>query len=143
MSVNNTLQNLTIRDSSLVLRCQTLISEGPNAFKLQTIVQPGTITTPVVCGANPSANVLITTNSSVAGGGTATSFIFQNSLITTTSVVRAFVTDRVGGVNGTNGLPFAQAHTVTTGQCIIDICNCGTTAFAGYFKVLLEISNSF
>lgn len=144
MSVNQ-LKQLTVEDASLKLRCETIRansfqSYGVNQTHVQLIVQPGTITTTVNCGSSPSSTVLITTNSSVAAGGTATSFIVQNSLIDVNSIVKAVVTDRVSGVNGTNGLPFAQAHTVTAGQCIIDICNCGNTDFAGYFKVLLEIS---
>ena len=148
MSVNQ-LKQLTVEDASLNLRCESLRSNsfqsyGVNAVSVQLINQPGTITTTVDCSVGgtvrPKAVVLITTNSSVAAGGTATSFTVQNSLITTNSIVKAVVVDRVNGVNGTNGLPFSQAHTVSAGQCIIDICNCGNTAFAGYFKVLLEIS---
>jgi hypothetical protein len=139
------LKQVSVEDSSLVLRCESLRansfqSYGVNQVSVQLINQPGTITTTVVCGTNPGAVVLITTNSSTAAAGTATTFLVQNTNITTTSIVKATVVDRVSGVNGTNGLPFAQAHSVVAGQCSIDVCNCGNTAFAGYFKVLLEIS---
>ena len=145
MSVNNTLEQ-SVRDSSLVLRCESIRansfqSYGKNVVDVQLINQPGTITTDVNCGTNAKAVVLITTNSSTAAGGTATTFNVLNSNITTNSIVKAVLTDRVSGVNGTNGLPFAQAHTVSAGACKIDICNCSNTAFAGYFKVLLEISD--
>jgi hypothetical protein len=145
MSLNR-LQQLSIEDSSLTLRCESLRSNsfqsyGVNEVKTQLINQPGTIITTVNCGTTPSAVVLVTTNSSTAASGSATSFYFQNSLITANSIVKAVVTDRVSGVNGTNGQAIAQAHTVTAGQCIIDVLNCGNTAFAGYFKVLVEISN--
>jgi hypothetical protein len=139
------LKQVSVEDSSLVLRCESLRansfqSYGLNQVSVQSIVQPGTITTTVVCGTNPGAVVLITTNSSTAAAGTATTFLVQNTNITTNSIVKATVVDRSSGVNGTNGLPLALAHSAIAGQCSIDICNAGNTAFAGFFKVLLEIS---
>ena len=145
MSLNR-LQQLTVEDASLQLRCESVRSNnfqsyGVNSVQTQLISQSGTITTLVNCGTTPSSFVLVTTNSSTAAAGTATSFTFENSLITTNSIVKATVTDRTTGVNGTNGIPMAQAHTITAGQCIVDVLNCGNTAFTGYFKVLVEISN--
>lgn len=143
----NQLKQLSVEDTSLKLRCESIRSNsfqsyGVNQVLLQQVVQSGVITNTVNCNPNPSANVLIITKTSSIAGGSVESFIVNNSKIVAGSLVKATIIARAGGVNGANGIAVAQAHSISPNQVIVDICNCGNTAFTGSFEVLLEISDS-
>ena len=144
MSLNRLQQ--TVEDASLLLRCESIRSNsfqtyGTNSVVTQLVTQSTSITTTVNCGLTPSSFVLLTTQSATSLPLTSQSFTFQNSLITTNSLVKATVTDRIGGLNGINGISLAQAHSVVSGACTIDLLNCGTLSLAGTFEILVEISN--
>ena len=144
MSLNRLQQS--VEDASLVLRCETIRansfqSYGVNSNDTQLVTQLTSVITTVNCNPNPTSSVLVLTQASTEAAGAAQSFTFQNSLITTNSLVKATVTDRIGGLNGINGISLAQAHSVVSGACTIDLLNCGSQNLAGEFIILVEISN--
>jgi hypothetical protein len=141
MSLNQ-LKQLTIRDASLNLRCESLICKNvitpstPQA--VQTVNQATSVSTPVDCGANPSRYVIVNTQSATSTAGQASTFTFQNTNITATSVVLASILNYSNSLSF-NGLPALCIKNLTTGSCSISIMNCGNTAFAGTFKIYVEI----
>jgi hypothetical protein len=141
MSVNQ-LKQLSVRDASLNLRCESLVCANvitpstPQA--VQTVNQATSVSTPVDCGADPSRYVIVNTQSSTAGASQASTFTFQNTNITTTSVVLASILNYSGSLSFA-GLPALCVKNITTDSCTISIMNCGNTAFAGTFKIYVEI----
>ena len=142
MSINNTLENLTIRDSSLNLRCESLICSSiitpSTPQKVQSVNQSGSISTTVDCGTNPSRYIIIQTQSASTAGDNASTFTLQNTNITSSSVVLANILNYYGSV-AFNGLPVLLVKNISTSSCTISIMNCGSTAFNSFFKIYVEI----
>lgn len=141
MSVNQ-LKQVSVRDASLNLRCESLICNNvitpstPQA--VQTVNQSTSVSTTVDCGANPSRYVIVNTQSSAANAGQASTFTFQNTNITSSSVVLASILNYSSSLSF-NGLPALCLKNLVDGSCTISIMNCGSSPFAGNFKIYVEI----
>jgi hypothetical protein len=141
MSVNQ-LKQVSVRDSSLNLRCESLICKSlitpstPQA--VQTVNQSTSISTTIDCGANPSRYVIANTQSSTAAAGQASTFTFQNTNITSTSVILANIIAYSGSISF-NGLPVLCVKNISLGSCTVSVMNCGTLALSGTFAIYIEI----
>ena len=137
MSLNR-LQQLSVRDSSLNLRCESLICNS-TPQKVQTVNQQiGGFNVTVDCGANPSRYVIVNTNSATTPGDNASTFTFQNTNIVSTSIVLASIISYSGSISFA-GLPSLIVKNIVNGSCTISVMNCSTTALNGTFKIYIEI----
>ena len=143
MSVNNTLENLTIRDSSLNIRCEAIRSTTAStanpqvlASDIQELTQQTSITTTVDCGPNPKHYVIINTQTASQANGSHT-FKLLNSLIVANSIVRVNVIS-YSGTFLTNGIPIWITDPLVGG---VDLCvyNPSATPMAGTFRIFVEI----
>ena len=143
MSVNNTLENLTVRDSSLNLRCESLICNNvitpSTPQKTQIVSQTVSPSTTVDCGTNPSRYVIINTQNMTTSAGSATTFTFQNTNIEASSIVLASIIQYNGSVVF-NGNPVLLVKNISAGSCSISVMNCQlSNAFNSSFKIYVEI----
>jgi hypothetical protein len=142
MSLNR-LQQLYVRDSSLNLRCESLICDSiitpSTPQKVQTVnQQSGGFSIAVDCGANPSRYIIVNTNTASTVGDNASTFTFQNTNISTESIVLASIISYTGSV-AFAGLPSLLVKNIVPGSCTISVMNGGNTALAGAFKIYIEI----
>jgi hypothetical protein len=142
MSLNQ-LKQLTIRDSSLLLRVEdihsTSSSTGAQQFKasdIQNVSQSTSITTNVDCGTSPKHLVLIQTQQATQANGSQ-SFKLLNSLIVTNSIVRVSIVN-YSGVLLTNGIPIWMADP-GVGEVQLVVYNPSANAMAGTFRIFVEI----
>ena len=149
MSVKNTLDNLNIRDSSLVLRTEALRSSNISTTNLyiagivhteiQSISQASGPSFTVDCGVNALPVVLVQTVFSLTPAGSYTGFHLLNHNIKATGFVKATIV-KYGGTYGTQGIPYAFTYNLQDGDVEIGIANTGTTTFTnGSMTVLVEI----
>jgi hypothetical protein len=143
MSVQQ-LKELSIRNSSLNLRCESLICNNvitpstPQA--VQTVNQATSFTTPVDCGTNPSRYVIINTQNTTIASGSASTFTLENTNITPSSVVLASIINMSSAV-AINGMPVLLVKNITTGSCTISNMNTSPSSanFTGNLKIYVEI----
>jgi len=142
MSINQ-LKQLNIEDASLILRCESIRSNSFQSYGLdnvsyQTVSQLTNFSTPVDCGVNPGARVLILTRTGTVNSNLYISFKLINSNIKTTSVIKTSVL-AYGGTYGLSGLPISVVQNITNGECDIGIINVGNTQAASVYRIFVEI----
>jgi len=145
MSVNR-LQQISVRDQSLNLRSETVLTNGlsnsgPSNISIQLITQTGSSTTTVDCGLLPKNNVLVTTLNFTTSPHSYNGFFLLNSNILTTSIIKATITS-YSNVYAGQGLPISFTYNVSAGSCEIGLMNAGLNAVSGTFKIFVEILQS-
>jgi hypothetical protein len=145
MSINQ-LKQLTVEDASLILRCESIRSNsfqsyGLDEVSVQTISQLTNFTTPIDCGVNPGARVLILTRLGTVNSNLYISFKLINSNIKTTSVIKTSVL-AYGGTYGLSGLPISVVQNIVNGECDIGIINVGNTQASSVYRIYVEIIQS-
>jgi len=141
MSLNR-LEQVNVRDSSLNLRCESLICNSiitpSTPQKIQSITQTPNATSTVDCGVSPSRYIVITTQNTSFANGSAQTFTFENINILPTSIVLASILSMSSSV-AFNGMPVLLVKNITTGSCTISNMNCGETTFTGNLIIYVEI----
>jgi hypothetical protein len=142
MSVNQ-LKQLSVRDSSLNLRCESLICNSlitPSAPKaVQIVNQETSFSTTVDCGLNPSRFVVINTQNVTIAQGSGGTFTFANLNIKASSIVLASIIGMSQGVI-VDGAPVLLVKNITNGSCTITNMNLSASKnFTGNLTIYVEI----
>ena len=142
MSLNR-LQQLSVRDSSLNLRCENIHSTYSStanpqvqASDIQELNQQTNITTTVDCGANPKHYVIINTQQATQANGSH-QFQLLNSLIVANSIVKVSIIN-YSATFLTHGIPIWITDP-EVGQVTLCVYNPSANAMAGTFRIFVEI----
>lgn len=116
-----------------------VVSGAEVRTSIEDVAQVVAITNPV---SSSSQITRVTTQAATALPSATDSFVFTNSLITSTSTIVSAKMVLYNGIYGTAGIPIVQVsqiHTPTPGACNIGITNAGTNALSGTCVIEIRI----